>query len=254
MLIEVQGDEWGDVRLRDLSSVLHDAASHTNRLVGEPVTDHIVVIRAPEHNFTPLTHYRSPRGVGPITIQLTSQNRRWAQYSYQFAHEFCHVLTNYERLEGNPNEWFYEALCELASVFTIRRMAETWKTASPVSGNEWYTQSLAEYADAMLNDPNRQLPPDHTLAQWRRSLEDTFRLNLHRYHPDAAIRDLARHRYAIVAYSLLQLFEGDPGTWDAVRYLPVTGGRLDEYLLDWYREVPSERRAAVGCMIELLTG
>ena len=61
----------------------------------------------------------------------SARDRKWAKFGYQFSHEFCHVLSNYENLKANPNNWFHEAICELASVFTLRRMAERWPTHPP---------------------------------------------------------------------------------------------------------------------------
>ena len=158
MKIKVQPDGWGHALPRDIEAVLTDTASHINRLLSAGVTEHVHVIPAPETDWTPRTHVRrSPNA--PIFIQLTARDRKWVQFAYQFAHEFCHVVSDYERLENNPNNWFHEALCELASVFTLRRMAETWPVQPPYLKWADYAGSLARYANDLLSDRERQLPP-----------------------------------------------------------------------------------------------
>jgi hypothetical protein len=123
MEITIEPYGWGEARPHDVGALLFDVASQLNRLVREPFAGPIRVVPAPRHHFTPMIHYRISRQ-DPITIQLAARDRSWSQFAYQFAHEFCHSLSNYELLRDNPNRWFHEALCELASVFTLRRMTE----------------------------------------------------------------------------------------------------------------------------------
>ena len=82
----------------------------------------------------------------PVQNPALPRDRQQNQYAYQFAHEFCHVLSGYEGLEGNPNNWFHETICELASVFTLRRMAERWPTHPPYPNWAGYSKHLLEYA------------------------------------------------------------------------------------------------------------
>ena len=102
----------------------------------------VIVVPAPCDDFTPRTHYR-PSSSDPIFIQLTARDTYWSQFAYQFSHELCHILSDYERLGEGPNGWFHEAICESASVFTLRRMAERWRTCPPYAGRTDYAESLA---------------------------------------------------------------------------------------------------------------
>ena len=252
MMLEIQPCNWGDANPRDIGMLLKDAALHINGLVDEPVADHIKVITAPHDKDYPMTHYRNPRGEGPITIQLTPHGQYWAQFTYQFAHEFCHVLSDYERLEGNPNEWFHEALCELSSIFVLYRMKDVFDN-NPLY-NIWEQTSIrpGEYADRRLSDSNRQLPPGETLAQWLHRHEEELRTSRH-YDQDQAISGYARDQYAVVAYQLLPIFEANPGAWNAVRSLPTSDGMINDYLLDWYRQVAPKDQAVIGCIMELFS-
>lgn len=221
MRIEVEPRGWGDALPSDIEALLYDVASHINRLLAEPVVERILVAPAVGAEATPITLYRRGRS-GPVTIQLTAQGRSWSQFAYQFAHEFCHVLSNYERLHINPNQWFHEALCELASVFTLRRMAERWPVQPPYPNWNGYAPSLADYADELLGDPCRQLPSDLTLRQWLTEHEEALRSDPYR-----------RNRNSVVACQLLPFFEAEPNGWNAVRSLPISKGSLMEYLFDW---------------------
>ena len=213
---------WGEAIPSNIEALLVDVASHLNRLLVEPVTEQIKVVPVSGPGAVPRTLYRYGRSV-PITIQLTANDRKWAKFSYQFAHEFCHVLSDYERLGANPNNWFHEALCELASVFTLRRMSELWPTQPPYPNWTDYAPALSDYAHDLLADENRQLPKGLTLATWLPMHETELRQDLY-------IRD----KNAIVAYQLLPLFEADPSGWNAVRSMPSSTGILTEYLADWH--------------------
>ena len=77
-----------------------------------------------------MIYYRENRE-GPFVVQLTARDRKWSKFAYQFSHEFCHLLSGHDRLRDNPNQWFHESLCELASVFTLRQMAKQWLISPP---------------------------------------------------------------------------------------------------------------------------
>ena len=217
--------------------LLGDVASHLSRLLVDPVVEHIMVVPASGPDDDPVTFYRC--GIpGPITIQLTARDTYWAQFSYQFAHEFCHVLSDYERLRDNPNQWFHEALCELASVFTLLCMAERWPTQPPYPHWAGYAASLFGYADNRLADENHQMPKGLTLATWLPMHETDLRQNPY-------IRD----KNAVVAYQLLPLFEADPSGWNAVRSMPSSTGILTEYLADWHECVQPADKPFVELVI-----
>ena len=56
-----------------------------------------------------------------ISIKLSARDTYWNKYAYQFAHEFCHVISKHDNLKENPNNWFHEAICELSiHAFTLR--------------------------------------------------------------------------------------------------------------------------------------
>ena len=221
MKITVVPSDWGLARVQDIEALLLNTASHLNLLLRNPFAGPIVVVPAPSCDQTPMTHYRSSPAE-PICIQLTARDRRWAQFAYQFAHEFCHVLSGYERLQGNPNGWFHESICELASIFILRRMAERWQDRPPFPNWADYAGALSSYVEDCLARPERQLRRDTTLSNWLREEEEALR-------KDQYLRD----QNAIVAYSLLPIFEEYPEGWNAIRCLPDSTSMFKDYLQAW---------------------
>ncbi len=240
MKIEVAESGWGIAHTGDVQILLEDTASHINNLLRTPFTGSIHVIPAPSKEQYPMTHYRRIPD-GPISIQLTARDTYWAQFAYQFSHEFCHAISGYERLRNNPNNWFHESICEMASIFTLRRMSETWIEHPPYSSWSDYASSLAQYAEDRLMREEVQLPSDVTLRDWVSVREDKLR-------GDPYMRELND----TIAYAILPLFEENPGGWNAIPKLPVSLARLHTYMREWNSNVAQEEKAFVSSISIML--
>ena len=238
MQITVAQCDWGEALLADIEALLTDVACHIVRLLRGPLAGTITVRLAPPHDWTPRTYFRSSAD-DPFHIQLTAQDRKWAQMSYQFAHELCHVLSNYERLQDNPNNWFHETLCESASVFTLRRMAERWPACPPYSHWADYAESLGSYVQEHLSRTEHQLPLGLTLSAWLLSEEESLRKDCYQ-----------RDKNAVVAYSLLPILESEPAGWNAVRKLPDSSAMFRDYLLDWHSQIEPIDKPFVNRIIQ----
>ena len=221
MQLHVQQADWGDARLNDIETLLNDTASHLNRLLRTPFQGTICVVPSPPGE-PPRARYREPPDA-PFVIWLTARDLEWSQFAYQFSHEFCHVLSNYENLKANPNNWFHEAICELASVFTLRRMAERWRTHPPYPNWADYAAKLRDYSEKTLSRQEVQLPEGVTLQSWLSSQEESLRKDAYQ-----------REKNALVAYALLPIFESAPEGWNAIRKFPTSSGCLADYLVDWH--------------------
>ena len=232
---------WGTALPIDVQVLLENTASHLNRLMRDPIVDTIVVVAAPCDDFKPRTHNR-PSPNDPFFIQLTARATYWARFAYEFAHEFCHVLSDYERLGEGPNNWFQEAICELASVFTLRRMAERWPTCPPYPDRSWagYAGAIANYAEELMSRKERQLPAGVTLRGWLSPKEEGLRKD-----------PCQREKNAVVAYTLLPVFEGEPAGWNAICRLPASSAMFEDYLHDWYSQVETLDRPFVERIIRL---
>lgn len=229
---------WGQGRPADIRVLLKDTASHLNRLLRHPFSGVVVVVPAPPEDPVPRTHYRAG-SQDPFIVQLSSRDRRWAQFAYQFSHEFCHILSGYERLRNNPNQWFHEAICETASIFTIRRMAESWVNYAPFPNWTSYAGSLADYAEERFAGSYTQLPKGVALRDWLSQKEDGLRKDPYQ-----------RQLNEVLAYAMLPLFESNPMGWNAVASLPDSAERLHSYLQTWRSEVDVEDRS----FVELILG
>ena len=226
MQLHISQSDWGNAQIDNIASLLKDTASHLNRLLRTPFEGTIYVAPSPPGK-PPRALYR-PSLDAPFVILLSARNRKWCQFAYQFSHEFCHVLCGYEDLKENPNNWFHEAICELASVFTLRRMAERWPTRPPYCNWTDYTRALRDYWQELLSQPAVQLPEEIPLHSWLSDHEPALREN-----------EYQRDKNALVAYQLLPIFENTPTGWNAIRHLPNSTGPLADYLVDWHTSVDS---------------
>jgi hypothetical protein len=232
--VVVLADRWGDAALRDIQALLDNVRDNFLSEVTKVPAGKIHVKRRDDG---PMIAYRDEKR-GPYVILLDVEGRLWARFSYQFAHELCHLLMGYEELTGDgdkphPFGWLHEALCEVASLYTMRRMAKTWETAAPWTD---YRHHLRSYVQNMLDASARQLPPDVSLAEW-------YRVNSSVLRTKADLRELN----AVAASRLLPLFEDDPSGWRTIARMPAT--RTDDlaaYLREWQRQVPEDAKAFVG--------
>ena len=234
--LHVSQTDWGDIQPNEIAMLLQDTAFHINRLLRVPFHEKIQV--DPSQVDHPKVLYRSSTEE-PYIVWISAQDRFWCKFAYQFAHEFCHVLSGYENLRENPNNWFHEAICELASVFTIRRMARRWRTHPTFPKRTDYAAALKDYWQNLLNNQEAQLSEDITLHSWLSLHEDELR-------EDPVAEQEQRNNQALVAYQLLPLFEKTPNGWNAIRKLPNSSDKLADYLVNWYSAVDPDDKIFVA--------
>ena len=132
--IRVQANVFGQASVADITVALRSAGEELFRYCSHTQLDGIDVYYRADHPQIDLHRTRE----GRIAIRLSARDTRWAQYSFQFAHEFCHALANFADHSQppvsklpNPNLWLEESLCETASLFVLRAMSRTWATHAP---------------------------------------------------------------------------------------------------------------------------
>jgi len=208
--IRVQAGGFGGASAADVTVVLQSAAGELSRYWPGTQLPSIDVYHRADH---PQTDSR--RGAGNrIAIGLTARDNHWAQYSFQFAHEYCHALINYSNDQRGvtpdrryANLWLEESLCETASLFTLRALSRSWLIAPPYGAWRDYAPWFAAYAEERLALPEHQLPAGTSFMVW-------FRANQPALRQDSARRD----RNAIVAAQLLPIFEKEPRGWGALTF------------------------------------
>ena len=228
--IIVEGSNWNGGSPADIQMLLENVAWHMTRHLRDGLDATIKVQNWPDGTLAPIILLRRP-GQTTYRILLKTGGTRWAQYSYQFAHEFCHLVSGYERLEGSANSWFHESICEMAALFTLRSMGPAWKENPPYPSWRSYAEQLTQYAQDVASTAGAQMPEDRTLDAWLRVHEAEGR-------EDPYKREVNR----TVALRILPVFEQDPQGWNAISSLPKSDVEIRQYLALWKTAAhPSDR-------------
>ena len=241
MHIHICPCDWGESHPADIQALLDDTASHIDRELRKPVEGTINILNLPSQE-DPITFYRQDRK-GPFDVNLTARDHFWSQYAYQFAHEYCHVQSGYELLHGNPNNWLHESICELASLYTLRRMGERWRKKPPYPNWAAYAPELTAYADKIISARSLAGVSDPEFAAWLMAEEPELRKDPYQ-----------REKNKIVACRLLGLFEECPGGWNSIRALPASTATLLDYLKDWRAACSRDDRPFVDRVIAIFSG
>jgi hypothetical protein len=225
----------------DIRAVLESAAAEIWQHCPNTTMDPIVAHYRPEG---PITHFKRDEWAR-IVIGLNATKTFWCQYAYQFSHEFCHALAMQSNVHGShwhelkhSNHWVEEGICEAASLFALRSMSKSWRTTPPRSNWASYADSLWAYAQAMLDDPKRQVPTGVAFLDWFAKSEPEMRSN-----------SLLREQNNIVASRLLSLFEDCPSGWEAVTFINLVPRIVDkslaQQLTDWHSACPESHKTFV---------
>lgn len=181
---------------------------------------------------------------GPITLFERGSNNEyqvkvniggtfWAQFVYQFSHEFMHILSNYGGTENDANQWFEEALCEAASIHAVQRLAIVWETNPPLPHLQSFAPSMQDYYENLIAEPHRYLQSGDSLASWYQREQTSLRADAEQ-----------RNKNEVVGTKIYQFFEESPDRWRAVRYLNIANANsqisLEQYLNDWRDQLPED--------------
>jgi hypothetical protein len=240
--IRVQAKAFGNANPADITMVLRSTASELFRYCPHTQLAGIDVYYRADH--PEIDSKRTP--AGRIAMALSARDTHWAQYSFQFGHEFCHALANYannsrQTIPDTPNAnlWLEESLCETASLFCLRAMSSMWQVSPPYPAFRAYAPWLADYAQQRLALPEHHLPTAASFANWFRQHQPALRT-------DANQRDWN----AIIAAQLLPIFEAEPAGWEAVTFLNRSSSNEQESLskrfAQWCANCPNRLRPFVS--------
>ena len=238
--IRVQSEGFG-ASAAEINAVLQSAARELWRYCPNLRLPGIDVYRRGDHPQTDLKRTAE----GRISIGLTARDNHWSQYAFQFAHEYCHALINYnnnsEELVPHaqePNLWLEESLCETASLFTLRALSRSWLVRPPYPVWREYAPWFSVYADKRLAVPEHHPPPGTPFIAW-------FGANEAGLHRDGMNRD----RNTVVATQLLPVFEKEPRGWGALAFFRRAAHpnqSLSRHFADWRSSCPPELRQFVA--------
>jgi hypothetical protein len=239
--IRVQARGFGVASTSDINAVLQSAARELSRYWPRTRLPSIDVYHRADHPQTDFKYVST----GRIAIGLATQDTHWAQYSFQFAHEFCHALVNYSnnarplvRCPRHANLWLEESLCETASLFALRAMGRSWQTNPPHPAWREYAVSLNSYAKERLALAKNRLPPGTQFSIWFRENQSVLRRS-----------PTERFRNTIIATQLLPIFEAEPRGWEALAFLNSASSNpkssLTQHLARWRSRCPQGLRSFV---------
>lgn len=229
--LHIEAKGWGDAPLSNVAKVLRET---TLPLMKQFPGKSLAPIQVKSKGGPIVLFERTE--AGEYQVRLDTESTYWAQYVYQFSHEMCHILCNYEE-DRNGNLWFEESLCEMASIYTLRRLGEKWKTDPPYENWKSFAPHLTQYADELIEQGD--LPEGLTLADWYAS------------HA-GELRETGTNRQLnnVAAVELLPLFEADPTNWRAIEHLndgEATGAiSFADYLAGWRDRCPASKKGLVN--------
>jgi len=243
--ISVAEGDWDEARTVDIAAVLRSAAACFQGAVEERTVDTVLVEPSAADDTVPRSLFARAAG-GETRVHLHVRGRHWAQFAFQFGHEFCHVLSNHRVMADRPFGWINECLCETASLYALRSMARTWETSPPYPNWRDYARSLGEYAEQRCAEPEHTLPDGAVFSTWLAA-----RL------PALAADPGKRADNVVIAKRMLPVFEQNPDAWRAVRYLNLwdttTDASIQQYFAHWRDAAPSRLRSDIDRIERALT-
>ncbi len=240
--IHVDPRGWAGAEIKTIQLVLQAVAGELlSKFPGRPLAP-ILVSRSMR---APVALYDRGPG-GEYRIELSASGAAPGPYVYEFAHEFCHVLANYERHRHHAvtrnHQWFEEALCEVASLYTLKALSAAWQRDAPSPELAAAAPRLREIAQRFELESHRRLPAGMNLARWYQDASQ--RLSGSAYD---------RNRNEIVANLMLPLFEENPDLWEAIGFLNLDapGASFQQYLQNWLDNAPPRYKDVIRYTISL---
>lgn len=229
-------DGWGKAAVGDVKAVLESAMSELWRFFPGRKLEPVFVTRGYD---VPVVYYKR-NAMKEIVVRLDTADFYWCQYAYQFAHEFCHILCGFDD-DWKGNLWFEESLCETASLFVLRRMAQTWAKSPPFESWRSYAPRFAEY---VLDIMDRRV-----------SITDSRLPGFYQRHKADLVRTPTdRELNGTISLSLLRLLEAVPSYWEAITWLNSSpsppGESFTAYLAKWHNATPERCRPFVNEIIK----
>jgi len=241
LALRIRLDGFGGANEADIGQVLRSAA--------EGIWQHCQHTRFAQPGFEiyhnsecPITHFDLSAN-GYIVIGLAVEGNLWARFAFQFGHEFAHALMDHSNGAKNPwrdvnhaNQWLEECLCETASLFCLRSMAQTWQTKPPYPNWKSYAPALADYAAKRLAEAP-PIPDGPAFIAWFAAEQEEMR------------KRWTRDKNLVIARQLLPLFEATPQGWESLPALKL-GTRdatkpLAAHLAEWRANAPFSQHAFI---------
>ena len=216
-VLTVGNGNWGTVSLTSVQAVLNSASEELLDAFGRP----------PDASIRVGWWSQDPRVFDdhrPYEIRISARDTCWSQYVYQFSHELCHVMTNFDHCKKHRYKWFEESLCELASIFVLHRLAEAWAENPPpdIHGAGQFALNHRAYAEHHAG--KYPTVPIGDLPWW-------LSRNIKALEEDCYMRCLN----GVVAVSLLDQFRAEPSLWRDCVWLNHWNAGANETFSDYLK-------------------
>ena len=243
LVFRIEAGGWGGASPEDIRRVLESTGRELLKHIPQNKTIRIHVVAS---DTVPQVDFKRAAN-GEFTVRLSVKGRFWAQLAFQFGHELGHIVSHYERINdnkiGNENKWFEETVGEVASLFVLAQMAETWKTDPPYMNWKSFAPALKDYLDKLLKDT--EIPTVEKMPQWFNDNRPVLKADPH-----------LRVRNRVVAIHIFKMLERDPSQWEAFRYLnlgrPDATNSFEFFLENWYFSAPKQNKSVVKEVADLL--
>ena len=190
--IRIISKNWGTGNHQDIVAVLRSVAEILFPLGGKPHYNDIWVSRSEQG---PIVLYQRGKE-GQYIVKLNTKDRYWCQYGFQFSHEIGHILCGYKDGDAS-NLWFEETLGEVASLYALLRLEESWIHSPPYPHWKDYAPEFTKYAEERIKKYENEVPSD--LTTWFRRNKQNLRNE-----------PMDRPRNVSLAIRLLPLFDKFP--------------------------------------------
>lgn len=226
--------EGGEEAVRQILKINLQAAAfqlvkHAMPIVKYKIPGGKLALIVVEHKKGPMALYeRGPQG--EFFILLNRDASDLPRAVYQFSHELCHVLCLSKKEDDRNNKWFEEALCEAASHFVLRRLADGSELKN-------FKDAYRSYLSRIEKKTN-PIPAGQTFQQWYQAHKNKLRGT-----------NEARELYKIIASEVfIPILEKSPYHWNALAYLNKAFKKnqtFEEYLVHWHQNTPIPYRSFI---------
>jgi len=188
----------------------------------------------------------------PLLVFLGVSGYDWSRLLYQFIHEYCHILVDFEKayFEDYKYGWLEEALCHLSSICFIDNMLAFFKT----SKNIYFEDDHAVFL-RYLNDHAKRCSVIPDMPRWisdnTETLERDYSIRESTVHSNENERRSRSDSIAITLYgsSLMQ----DKYFWPCVAMMNShdnhNAATLSELLASWASVVPETHKKTMDKII-----
>ena len=205
--VEIEDLHWGNASIDNIVAVLESAIDsfepfldltrlQQKNLFIQNVTQHYPPISDPKFYKDPVTN----------KIFLSSHDMYWAQYIFQFSHEYCHHIMDCDYdPETDQHGWIEETFAELASIFVLRKASERWSINPPYPNWRGFSPVLKSYSDDKIKEFQDQIK--EPFKEWYP--KQRGKLLSSRYN---------RGENGVIAVEILKIIDTNPNLWETIQY------------------------------------